>query len=465
MEKTTGNLRFQAQLDYSSQRRSDTFLPGFPGEMMVPPSETGLPGTLEEQAHILSLLYDIGKELTSILDLEALLRAIGERVKLLVDYDMFNVMLLNNDTLRLEHVFSLKYDERIHLKSTLALGQGLCGTAAQEQRPIRVDYVRTDARYVRCDASPLVESELVVPLIVKDRVLGVLDFESTRPAAFTQRQEEMLSALASSVAIAVENARLYDELRRDAQRKQEDLGRAREVQRLLLPKEIPELPGIDIATVYLPAQELGGDFYDFLPYGDGRIAIAVGDVSGKGPAAALLAALGVGILREHAVHHFAQPHEMLADLNGHLQILGGNGRFIAMAFCVYDSASRELRISSAGFPQPLLVRKNRATPIAVTGVPLGLLSESEYDSVCLRLEPGDAVVFCSDGIHEQTNAREEQFGVEGLVFWFAQADPCSSAEKIASDVIRAIDVHAGPGAATREFDDDRTIVVLRLKDE
>ncbi len=211
--------------------------------------------------------------------------------------------------------------------------------------------------------------------------------------------------------------------------------------------------------------ETHGDFYDFLPYGDGRVAIAVGDVSGKGPAAALLAALGVGILREHAVHHFAQPHEMLADLNGHLQILGGNGRFIAMAFSVYDSASRELRIASAGFPQPILVRKNQATPVAVTGVPLGLLSESVYDSVSLRLEPGDAVVFCSDGIHEQTNAREEQFGVERLVSWFAQADRCSSAEKIASDVVHAIDVHAGAGAAAREFYDDRTIVVLRVEDE
>jgi phosphoserine phosphatase RsbU/P len=300
-----------------------------------------------EQARILSLLYDIGTELTSILDFEELLRAVGDRVKHLVDYDLFNVMILNEDTKRLQHALSVQYDRRIQIRTTLALGEGLCGTAALARKPVRVNRVEADPRYVRCVGAPDIQSELVVPLIVKDRLLGVLDLESLRPDAFTVDHEQMLSTLAATVAIAMENARLYEQLRRDEQRKSEDLERAREVQELLLPKETPSLPGIEIAVRYHPAQELGGDFYDFLRYADGRLAIAVGDVAGKGSAAALLAALGVGILREHAVHSPSMPGEMLADLNGHLQASGRRGRFIAMAFGVFDASRNELSLGSA----------------------------------------------------------------------------------------------------------------------
>ncbi len=418
---------------------------------------------LVDQPQVLSLLYDIGKELTSILDLENLLRAVGERVKLLVDYDVFNVMLLKTETQRLEHALSLRYDQRLHPRTTLALGEGLCGTAALERKPIRVDQVASDPRYVECESEWGVKSELVVPLIVKDRVLGVLDLESVRPAAFTADHEQMLTTLASSLSIALENARLYDQLRRTEQRKKEDLERAREVQQLLLPVMLPQATGIEIAVRYVPAQELGGDFYQFLPYGEGRIAMVVGDVAGKGSAAALLATLGVGLLREHAVHLHSHPAEMLADLNGHLLIPGGHGRFIAMAFGVYDTSRRELCLANAGFPPPMLVRKNRATSVPVRGVPLGLFADTSYDSVCLCLEPGDTVVFCSDGIHEQTNEREEQFGVERLLACLTSIHEGSTAEQIAQGILTAIEEHAGP-APCGECSDDRTIVVLRVAD-
>jgi sigma-B regulation protein RsbU (phosphoserine phosphatase) len=425
--------------------------------------EARQPVALIEQTRILSLLYDISRELTSILDLETLLGAVGNHVKRLVDYDTFSVMLLNDETGRLEHTFSLCFDQRIHVQRTLALGEGLCGTAALERRPVRVNQVALDPRYVLCDIGLPIESELVVPLIGKDRLLGVLDLESLRPEAFTEDHERLLVTLASTVAIAVENACLYDQLRRQEQRMAEDLDRAREVQRLLLPKETPRLPGVEIAVLYLPAQELGGDFYDFLPYGGGRLAIAVGDVAGKGSAAALLASLGVGILREHAVHSPSPPAEMLADLNGHLQVPGSNGRFIAMALAVYDPDRRELSLASAGFPQPLLVRDKRAVPIGVGGVPLGLLPESVYESACLRLQPGDVVVFCSDGILEQTNVQEEEFGVERLLSRLAPLCESATPERIAEDIVQAINDHAGGSAACRECHDDRTIVVLSVR--
>jgi sigma-B regulation protein RsbU (phosphoserine phosphatase) len=228
---------------------------------------------------------------------------------------------------------------------------------------------------------------------------------------------------------------------------------------------VPEYPELEMAVRYLPALELGGDFYDFLPYADGRLAIAVGDVAGKGSSAALLATLGIGILREHTVHQVSNPAELLADLNCHLQVAGETGRFIAMAFAVYDAATRDLSVANAGFPQPILVRQGRAIPIQVAGVPLGLLADSTYEAARIPLEAGDAVVFCSDGIHEQTNDLDEEFGMERLLARLAEAGACDSANAIASQLVRAIEEHAGGASACQDCKDDRTIVVIRFAGE
>jgi len=414
-----------------------------------------------EQAGILSLLYDISRELTSILDPQQLLHSIATRVKLLVNYDVFNVMLLNNDKQRLEHAFTLRYDERIEVSRTLALGEGLCGTAALERKPIRASQVANDPRYVECEQDWGVQSELVLPLIVQDRVLGVLDLESLRPGAFTERHEHMLATLASTIAIALENARLYDSLRRAEQRRKDDMERARQMQQLLLPATMPEVPGLDIAVKYLPARELGGDFYDFLPCEEGRLIIAVGDVAGKGSAAALLASLGIGILREHAVHQPCPPAPLLADLNGHLLIPGGNGRFITMALAVYDPALAQMELANAGFPPPFLVRNKEVRLLNVTGLPLGLFPDASYSSMTVQLQPGDVLVFCSDGVLDQTNGAQEEFGTERLQAQLSAISECSRAEEVASRILESVDRHATDEGPI-EFMDDRTIVVLRI---
>jgi sigma-B regulation protein RsbU (phosphoserine phosphatase) len=416
-----------------------------------------------EQSRILSLLHEVSQELASILDLDDLLRVAGERIRRLAKYDIFSVMLLDRETGRLNHTFSLRYDERIQLRTTLALGEGLCGTAALQRKPVRVNAVELDPRYIRCETGLAVRSELVVPLIAKDRLLGVLDLESLEPEAFTEGHELLLVTLASTLAIALENARLYEELKRAEQRMARDLERAREVQRALLPSEKPDVPGVEIATRCLPALEVGGDFYDLLPYGDGKLAIAVGDVVGKGSAAALLAALGIGLLREHAVQHPCAPEEMLVEINRHLQFALVNGQFVALAFAVYDAAKQELSIANAGFPLPVLVRNGTAAALAVRGVPLGLFSTSVYEPLRLQLQGGDIVVFCSDGIHEQANDLGEEFGIPRLLSHLERTQDGHSADRIAQDILDAATEHAGELAGCNECRDDRTVVVLRVK--
>jgi len=425
-----------------------------------------VPGTVfiaqPEQAQTLTLLYEISHELTSILDRQELLRRIAERVKKLVDYHVFTVMLWNEQLQVLESVFSMRYQDAIPGRVQMPLHQGITGTAAAERRTIRVVDVRLDPRYLQCNSDVEVRSELVVPLLLQDRLIGVLDLESTEPQAFTAEHERLLNILGTYIAVALENARLFEESRENQLRLQNDLETAREIQRQLLPSGAKEVPGLDVATAYVPARELGGDFYDLLPYGVGRLAVANGDVSGKGTAAALYGSLAIGILRELVHESEASAAEMLQQLNERLLAARLDARFVAMQFAIYDAALRELNVANAGGTLPLLIRNGEVTEINVSGMPLGLLPEAEYEDETLSLVPGDVVVFASDGIHESMNKDQEEFGVERLKSLLATVVPADPGYTVAQRIVKATDEHAGPGQSPH---DDRTLLILRVTEE
>lgn len=414
-----------------------------------------------EQATTLALLYEVSRELTSILDREELLRRVAQRVKKLVNYHVFSVMLWNEKTQRLESVFAMRYGDTIPARMSLPLHQGLAGTAAGERRILRVNDTLEDPRYIKCDIGFDTRSELVVPLLLQDRLVGVLDLESTEANAFTSEHERMLATLGSYIAIALENARLFEESRGNEHRLQDDLATAREIQRQLLPTGAREVPGLDLASVYCSARELGGDFYDFLPYGEGRLAIALGDVSGKGTAAALFASLAVGILREHVIQHPCPPAEVLAMLNRRLHAARLESRFIATVFSVYDAGTRRLTLANSGGPYPILVRDGIVQSIRVGGIPLGLYPDTEYEEITLDLQPGDTVLFASDGILESENAQQEEFGFDRLSAVLASVSPKHSASDIADKIMAATNHHSGEGVAPG---DDRTLLVLRITD-
>ena len=418
--------------------------------------------TQAEQGPSLSLLYEISHELTSILDRQELLRRIAARVKKLVDYHVFTVMLWDEEAQVLESVFSMRFQDALPTRVQMPLNQGITGTAAVERRTIRVVDVRLDPRYVTCEGDVEVRSELVVPLLLQDRLIGVRDLESITPHAFTAEHERLLNILGSYIAVALENARLFEDARQNQARLQSDLETAREIQRQLLPSGAREVPGLDLATAYVPARELGGDFYDLLPYGVGRLAVANGDVSGKGTAAALYGSLAIGILRELVQDREATPAEMLSLLNIRLLAARLDARFIAMHFAVYDAALRELNLAYAGGPLPLLVRDGQVSEINVSGMPLGLLSEADYEDLRLALKPGDFVVFASDGIHEAMNKDLEEFGIDRLKAILAGVLPSDPGYTVAQRIVKATDEHTGAG---RPPHDDRTLLVLRVTEE
>ena len=411
-----------------------------------------------EQARTLTLLHEVSRELNSILDRRELLARVAVAIRRLIDYDLFTVLLWEERTQLLEPWLSVGRDGAGRKgMMPMALGTGLCGTSALLRQPVRVPNVRLDPRFVDCFPGFPTRSELVVPLVYKDHLLGVLDLESLAYDAFSAHHEQLLSTLSGSLAVALENARHYEQLQAEESRYRSDLATARQIQRQLLPKASPWIPGLQVGFAFEPARDLGGDFYDFLPYGDSRIGFATGDVAGKATAAALYGSFAVGLLREHVAQQRPAPAAVLAQLNLKLRQLGVDGRFLAMAFALYEPDRRRLRIANSGLPFPYLVRGGRVEEIAVAGTPLGLLPDRSYDEHELALEPGDLVAFTTDGIDESVDAADRELGRErvGAALLALAGRP---AHEVAQGVLTACRRHGGEGEPT----DDRTVLVLRL---
>src|ERR1700682_2314413 len=260
------------------------------------------------QANTLALLNEISREFTSILNLDQLLKRIGDLLLKVIDYQMFSILLVDETRQKLVHRFSSRFKENIHIKHDIPLGRGLVGAAAELRETILVPDVSKDHRYIKLN--PETRSALCVPMIYKEEVIGVLDLEHTRRGYFTEDHVRIIGTLGAQVAIAIENARLYERLARGEHTLDRDLAIAREVQHHLLPPACPALPGSELAARFNPAHAIGGDMYDFLSYKSPRACIVICDVSGKGAPAALYAALVSGILRSLA-HNEPPPAEML----------------------------------------------------------------------------------------------------------------------------------------------------------
>lgn len=267
----------------------------------------------------------------------------------------------------------------------------------------------------------------------------------------------MLTILASYIAVALENAQLYERVSRDERRLEQDLDTAREIQKGLLPESVPpSTPGVEVGYAYEPARQLGGDFYDFLPYGPQRSAIVVGDVAGKGTPAALLASMAVGILRGHVVEHPCAPAEMLGHMNDHLAAHPADGRFVAMAFGVYDDRDRSFSVANAGLPRPLLVRGGKVEEIRAEGLPLGMFPNVQHRELRLELSAGDVVAVCSDGICESRDRDREEFGTRRLQSRLVELAG-RPAQEIADGILGAAKHFVGGTEP-----DDRTVVVLKV---
>ena len=407
------------------------------------------------QAKTLQLLNEISRELSSLLVLNELLRRIGTLVKRLVDYHRFGILLVDDQAQTFNAVISLKQDERMPERSTVNFGHGIVGAAASLRQPVVVPDVSKDPRYI-C-VNPETRSEMTVPLIYRDRVIGIIDLESPQINYFNDDHVRIFLTLAPQVAIAIENARLYERVTRSEARLERDLKRAQEIQMHLMPGTSPTIPGLEVALQFHPARELGGDLYDFLAYGKDRHVIVIGDVSGKGAPAALYGAMVSGTLRSLAPQKLLPP-DMLKKLNLLLLERKIEGHFITLTYAIWEPRTRVLHLANAGMPLPILVRRGQCRPIRAEGVPLGLLEHMEYQPVHVNLEPGDLLAMFSDGIIEANNLKQEEFGTRRLenVLRHNTSRPL---QEIVDKVFTELRQFEG-GRIPR---DDQTLVLLRVR--
>jgi|HubBroStandDraft_1064217.scaffolds.fasta_scaffold00001_57 sigma-B regulation protein RsbU (phosphoserine phosphatase) len=409
-----------------------------------------------KQARILLLLNEIARELTSILNLDELLGRIAELLRRLIDFQMFSILLLDASGEKLQHRFSLRFHESVHLKQEIPLGHGLVGQAAETRQAILVPDVSKDPRYIRLN--PETRSELAVPLIYKDKVIGVLDLEHTRRGFFTDDHRRTMMTLAAQVAIAIENARLYEEVARQERRLERDLALARELQMRLLPQTLPKVAHLELAAKFAPARAIGGDLYDFIPYSLSRLGIAIGDVSGKGAPAAIYAALVSGILRSHAPIE-PGPAEMLSAVNLSLAERRIEAQFVSIIYAVWDDEHRTLQVANSGLPRPIYVHDGKNTSIDATGLPLGLFDDADYDEFRFKMKPGDMFVFFSDGILDARNRQGELFG-RGRVEQIVADCKGRTADCVVDSLFKAAAEHS---AGVETFD-DQTVVAIKVKD-
>ena len=406
---------------------------------------------ISRQAQTLLVLSDISRELTSILNLDQLLKRVADLLLRVIDYHMFSILLLDEKSNKLVHRFSLRFNENVQIKHDIALDHGLVGYAATHGKPVLVPDVSKDPRYV--EANPETRSELCVPLIYKDKTIGVLDLEHTRRGYFNEDHQRTIGTLAGQIAISITNARLYEQVAQQEARLERDLAMAREVQVSLLPPRIPQPLGAEIGVRFQSALAIGGDMYDFVEYSKKVTAICLGDVSGKGAPAALYAALVSGLLRSVAREKL-RPAKMLECLNATLHERKLETQFCSMVYATWDAGGRKMRFANSGGPRPIFCRAGETTIVEATGLPLGMFDYAAYDEVALSIQSNDIVVFFSDGMVDALNSSGELFTRHHLEDT-VRANAHLPAAELAGALFDAVQKHSSD---TPAFDDETVIV-------
>jgi sigma-B regulation protein RsbU (phosphoserine phosphatase) len=407
---------------------------------------------VERQNRTLRTLSRISQEFASILELDELLGKIAETVRSLINYDAFSILLVDDRQKVLRHRVSVRHDRRVKIDN-VPLGKGLTGAAAESRAPVIVDDTSTDPRYIA--SHPDMRSEVAIPLIVHDRVVGVMDLESDRVAYFSEDHVRTLSLLAPQIATSVENARLYEEVAQRQRRMEEDLKAARELQTWLLPTEAPDLLNLEVAIGLRPAREISGDIYDFSEHDNDHATLAFGDVSGKGAAAALYGSLMSGLLRT-AVRRRRSPAALMKVLNDALVARKVEARYVTMLVMLWHPQSRLFEMANAGGLPPMICRGGEILKLRVEGVPLGLLPDREYEEISFQAQPGDVIVLYSDGISDHLNPAGDEYGR-----WRLGNVVRNHCNKSAQQLLDAI--FADLDRFNRELFDDQTLVVLKVK--
>lgn len=405
------------------------------------------PSAIFQQRRVDGLLslQKAAQQIASILELDELLDTIVHRVA--VDFGCIesSILLVDGDEFHLAAVHGCTQSNK---GERWPVTEGLSAQVIATGKAYYAPDVTQELLYRACE--PHTRSEVIIPLKVREKVIGVFGASHHDLDAFPRAQIEILKALAGHIAVAVDNAQRIQHERRQTQRLYDEQDEASRIQQNLLPRSAPLLPGFQLEAECVPAGAVGGDWYDYIPLSDGRVAIVLADVSGKGMPAALLMSAARGIVRSLAPLA-SGPGEVLARVNQMLLDDFLTGRYVTMIYAVLDPAHRTLTFASAGHPWPLLCHGTNVRPLHTdAGLPLGLLP-CEFTEHTVKLCRDFRLLFYTDGISEALNREDQEFG-SGRLTEFVATHDCSL-----SRLMEAVKEFRGKCAQG----DDATVILLR----
>jgi len=367
------------------------------------------------------ILRQVSHEIRDTLDVDETLEQLLDILKGIVDYDAAGIFVLNHGEVypRRGHpgsaiagVVMRGFDPLpIEEDAMLMEGKGVIGQVIRSGRHLLLPDVSADEHYVA--GRSRTRSELAVPIKRGGRTVGALNLESDSLDAFRQPDLDVLEFFAEAASLSISKAMLHQQLM-DKERMEEQLRIAKMVQEGLLPRESPSIDGYELAGFCETAQQIGGDYYDWFPLPDGRMALAVADVSGKGVPAALIMSAFRALLRVH-LREGAELGAMAARLNRDLGESTGEGGFVTAVFGVFDPETGRFDYVNCGHVPPLLLRADdSAVRLEAGGFFLGIFEETQHEVGGVMLEPGDRLLLYTDGAAEIENREGVVFGVEGI---------------------------------------------------
>jgi sigma-B regulation protein RsbU (phosphoserine phosphatase) len=407
------------------------------------------------------LLLELSQRISRTLDLDLVLDDLLKALRSAIAYDAAGVFVLaravpllhRGDPNVIAGMVQAGFDQPRADDPMLRSGRGIIGHVIHTGATVNAPDVRRDPHYVA--GRQRTRSELAVPIVSEKGVIGCLNVESDRLAAFSAADAELLEFFASAAAVSIEKALLHRQVL-EKQRIEDQLRVAREVQSGLLPGAPPELPGYDIAAVNLPSWAIGGDYYDYVPLEGGRLGLVVADVSGKGIPAALIMATFRAALRTE-MRRQADLRVVAAQLNRVVLESRDAARFVTAACGVLEPSSGRLTYVNCGHNPPILLRRpDGREPLKGGGPALGLFEGGPFEVGTATLGPGDSLVLYTDGVVEPADSREEEFGIDRL-----EDAVRAAADRPAAEALRSVIDATRAFSGRDEYDDDFTLVVVR----
>ena len=405
----------------------------------------------------LSVLNDVATAIASASSLEAIVDLVVQKCVKHLAVDQGAVLMFGKkDEAAALHTMVRKVQTDLR-RDPYRLSEQVVGWMLKNQEPLVINDVAADERFREPtqQSTGVVTSLMCVPLRLKGRMIGVLSVFNKKGSGFTESDQRLGTIIAAQSAQVIEHARLVEE-EKALQVMQRELEMAHEIQRNLLPKTVPDLPGYDLAAKTVPARNVGDYYYDFLPSGDDHLALVLGDVSGKSMPAALLMANVQATIRGQTLLNPAAG-DCMTRSNRLLYDSTDSDKFVTFFYAVLDPARHELRYSNAGHNPPMLLSKGGEPRLLETGGPvLGVVPSFSFPEATVTIDPGDLLVIYSDGFTEAMNRRFEEFGEDRLLEATRAAWDLPAAG-IVESIFDAVNKHAGDAPQT----DDMTLMVLR----